>query len=397
MTVPRISSPRFLTASLVGLALLFTLVGGVQTGMAQIPTLDEDEPISTLEDALRTAESDSQLVTLATALLDAREETEISHSTFRKGVWRFRQLRPDFYGNFFGDPFLATYDIDYMRMDRLRDLAVREVDPFGGLAGLFACDPLSYDPAFRICRGFKFAASDFFFLPSGPSGPFFAPLNSYLAGALSEPRGFATLQSSATRDHSWNREHTSSVNNVSHERSPAADTSSRSRPSVEEGGDEIAIDDVSGELDPEIKIPDLSSRLKSKAASLQEKEIKARLQYHIEQEFGGRQNLTNRERARLASEVANTLQSSAQSDGAVPTASRIRDRLREDVSEVSEFNRSDLPDRAHPTSGTESGHSRSSNSGDASNGERSSAETRDVSTSDRERSSTGTSEESGEN
>jgi len=75
-----------------GLVLLFTVVGSGQTTTAQIPTLDKDEPMSTLEDAIRTADSDSQLVSLAAALLDAREETEISYSTFKEGMWRFRQL-----------------------------------------------------------------------------------------------------------------------------------------------------------------------------------------------------------------------------------------------------------------------------------------------------------------
>ena len=92
MTALRLSSPRCLTASMFGLVLLFTVVGSGQTTTAQIPTLDKDEPMSTLEDAIRTADSDSQLVSLAAALLDAREETEISYSTFKEGMWRFRQL-----------------------------------------------------------------------------------------------------------------------------------------------------------------------------------------------------------------------------------------------------------------------------------------------------------------
>jgi len=115
--------------------------------------------------------SDRILVRQATRLLKERADTEISQSAYRDRLNNFRTEHPDFYGNFFGDPFYATYDLRYTRLAELRQRINTFINPQNSIRNTagFYCNPLTYDPAFNgRCRGFTFAASDFFLLPSGP-------------------------------------------------------------------------------------------------------------------------------------------------------------------------------------------------------------------------------------
>jgi hypothetical protein len=155
--------------------LLFAVGGEAQTATAQGSSFDSDQPIQSLKQATLTAESDSHLVALATALQKARADTEISFGEYREGVQIFQQNHPGFYGNFFGDPFYATYDVRYSRLTWKRQFAEPDINPQNSFRNndWFFCSPFAYDPAFNgQCRGFTFLASDFFFLPSGPAfGP----------------------------------------------------------------------------------------------------------------------------------------------------------------------------------------------------------------------------------
>lgn len=114
--------------------------------------------------------SDRALLRQATRLLKERADTEISQSAYRDRLNNFRTDHPGFYGNFFGDPFYATYDLRYTRLAELRQRINAFVNPQNSIRNTasFYCNPLTYDPAFNgRCRGFAFAASDFFLLPSG--------------------------------------------------------------------------------------------------------------------------------------------------------------------------------------------------------------------------------------
>jgi hypothetical protein len=156
---------------LLGLLLLAT-GGTAHIAAAQAPSLDADRPIQSLEQAVRTADSDPQLVSLATALQKARADTEISSQEYQRGVHLFRQHHPGFYGNFFGDPFYATYDARYMRLARKRQSVEPDINPENSFRNnqWFFCSPFAYDPAFDgQCRGTEFLVSDFFFLPAGPA------------------------------------------------------------------------------------------------------------------------------------------------------------------------------------------------------------------------------------
>jgi len=169
---------RLLSTVLVGLllgVLLVTGVGSVQTTAAQVPSFDSEQPLRTLEEAVGAAESDPQLISLATALQKARADTDISLRTYRKGVRVFQRTHPGFYGNFFGDPLYATYDVRYQRLAQARQRAEPDINPQNSFREneWFFCTPFGYDPAFNgQCRGLEFAVADFFFLPSGPGfGP----------------------------------------------------------------------------------------------------------------------------------------------------------------------------------------------------------------------------------
>lgn len=160
-----------LTGLVLGL-LLVALAAEPHPATAQQSTFNPDQPVQSLEQAVVNAESDSKLVALATALQKARADTKISHQEYRDGVQVFRQHHPGFYGNFFGDPFYATYDARYMRLALERQLAEPDINPQNSFKtnDWFFCAPFTYDPAFGgRCRGFTFAVADFFILPFGPA------------------------------------------------------------------------------------------------------------------------------------------------------------------------------------------------------------------------------------
>lgn len=160
-----------LTSLVLGL-LLMALGAETHSATAQQPTFNPDQPVQSLEQAAVTVESDSKLVALATALQKARADTKISHQEYSDGVQVFRQHHPGFYGNFFGDPFYATYDARYMRLALERQLAEPDINPQNSFKtnDWFFCAPSTYDPAFGgRCRGFTFAVTDFFVLPFGPA------------------------------------------------------------------------------------------------------------------------------------------------------------------------------------------------------------------------------------
>jgi hypothetical protein len=150
--------------------LLLTAAPLGQTASAQeaeTSTFDVDKPMTSLRGADLSTEQ--QRVQVATQLLKARADTKISHSTYRNGVQYFKEHHPQFYGNFFGDPFYATYDAHYARLVRARQNAELQINPLNSYRDptSFFCHPRSYDPAFEgTCSGITFAASDFFFLPS---------------------------------------------------------------------------------------------------------------------------------------------------------------------------------------------------------------------------------------
>lgn len=178
---------RFFPSSLhhTGLLLILgALILGLTGCYTQLQTADEqahqktpkkqadlkksyaDAPLA----SLRTAEldTDQQRIQLATKLLMARANTEISHSTYKEGVHFFRKNYPQFYGNFFGDPFYASYDTRYLQLVHARQRAELTINPQNSYwdETSFYCAPLSYDPAFGgICSGITYAASEFFFLP----------------------------------------------------------------------------------------------------------------------------------------------------------------------------------------------------------------------------------------
>ena len=103
--------------------------------------------------------------------MEARADTKISFHEYKEGVRYFREQHPGFYGNFFGDPFYATYDVRYHKLAREQAYVSRDLR----IAMSYTCQPLTYDPAFDgRCRGWRFAATDFFFFPmsSGETGFF---------------------------------------------------------------------------------------------------------------------------------------------------------------------------------------------------------------------------------
>ncbi|MEF8940901.1 MAG: hypothetical protein V5A22_13735, partial [Salinivenus sp.] len=136
-----------------------------QTARTQGTPFDPAAPVA----SLRRANPDSRedLVSLAKALQPARADTEISFNEYRDGVRFFRTNYPAFYGNFFGDPFYATYDVQYQRTARAAWLVGLDINPHHGFRSMtgFLCAPHGYDPAFG-CRSWAYRPSDFFSLPS---------------------------------------------------------------------------------------------------------------------------------------------------------------------------------------------------------------------------------------
>ena len=137
----------------------------VAHGGASAGSFDPASPVASLRRA--TPDTTADLVTLARDLQAARAYSEISFAEYREGVRFFRTNHPAFYGNYFGDPLYATYDVQYHRTARAALAASRDLHPEIGFwrIGGFFCAPYSYDPAFG-CRGLSFAPSDFFFLPT---------------------------------------------------------------------------------------------------------------------------------------------------------------------------------------------------------------------------------------
>lgn len=150
--------------------LLVSLMIGLcpMTSVAQDDgAFDADNPIASLQEANPT--SDQERVELATQLMHARSDTKISRSEYRKGVHYFRENHPTFYGNFFGDPVYASYDVTYDQLARKAQEAYVDVNPRTSVLNPqgFFCAPQTYDPAFGgVCFGFAWAKSDYFRLPS---------------------------------------------------------------------------------------------------------------------------------------------------------------------------------------------------------------------------------------
>lgn len=325
------------------LALLLAIGGPFgQTATAQeakTPKLDVDAPVASLLQA--SPDTDAQLANLATSLLKARANTEISHSTYQEGVRYFRLNHPQFYGNFFGHPYYATYDVHYLQMARYRSLASTEADPLTGLPGLFSCNPVWYDPAFGgTCEGFKYASSEFLILPSGfsPSRPASSRCSQTVAegfcmqpvdlAGLIEPNASDNSQRSSAHYDADDREQRGTagdppprdVPSRSENTRPSEDTDHTSRissidappssPSVE--GEKLA--KSPDRTEPaltrvrRIEVPtDVNTSLQRKAAALKRTEAKLHLRRRIQREYGNPRNLSPKERARLTSHLGETM------------------------------------------------------------------------------------------
>ena len=161
---------RMLLSSLVSSLTLLLVIAAplgqaASAQKAETSAIDVDAPMMSLQEA--NPRTDAQLIDLATAWLEARAETRISHSIYQKGVKFFRVNHPQFYGNFFGHPYYASFDSEYVYMSRVRGLARTEADPRNELPGLFSCHPRWYDPAFGGRCEYQFAAFQFLLLPDG--------------------------------------------------------------------------------------------------------------------------------------------------------------------------------------------------------------------------------------
>lgn len=313
-----------------------------QFARAQQPSFDVEDPLPSLKRALVHTTADSQLVEVATVLLKAREDMEISYSTFRKGIWEFRTRHPDFYGNFFGDPSYATYDVDYFKMDRLRYLAALEVDPFGGLAGMFACNPLWYDPAFGgLCRGFSFAIADFFAWPD-LSDRRRSPLLASFA-RVENPFYWGDLPTPTTRERAPTFSDTMRTPRVGpdepHIASRSVDLSDSSEDENSDASDEsgITLDDVQDliHLNHRVRLPDhVQHQMEEEVEELRRQEAILRLRRLVRERTSGRSALSDRERFELAQEMASGLSSGNEEN----LLSRVR---RLEVEYGNRFSRSD--------------------------------------------------------
>lgn len=302
--LPTLSS---LTLALV--LVLTTVGGGVPTAVAQQSAFDVDKPVESIKRAVAAAESDSQLVALATALLEARADTKIRHSDYKQAVRHFQHHHPGFYGNFFGDPFYATYDIRYTRLIRKRQLAEIEVNPQNGFRNntSFFCDPFSYDPAFGgICEGFNFAVSDFFHVPHflSEEAPRRAATTSDLRSPSEGSPGNHVARLSGPRD-----EEPDTLRDDS--RIPAAAVASTTRPAngrdasgPVESATPVEPVRTPDRLDPPVQLPDdLREAIEETAIELEQAEITLRLR----QRYGDRSGLSPRERAEILSQFARTV------------------------------------------------------------------------------------------
>jgi hypothetical protein len=254
--------------------------------------------------------SDRALVREATRLLKERADAEISLSAYRDRLNNFRTEHPDFYGNFFGDPFYATYDLRYTRLAELRQRINIFINPQNSIRNTvsFYCNPLTYDPAFNgQCRGFTFAASDFFLLPSGP--------------------GFGQQDLPSARGHDWmltarrdigtrprSVDLASRVPDTSRISGGGAPTPDRPTPDPStSGAAKTAALDASPPETPtqtpsrlvsEIEVPDaVHTRMQETASSLERTETLLRIRQEIRRR-SERGQLSYRERARVAQQIA---------------------------------------------------------------------------------------------
>ncbi|MFB6230421.1 MAG: hypothetical protein ABEL04_04620 [Salinibacter sp.] len=336
----------FSRLSTLGLALAVLIVAtgaSPRTATAQATAFDADKPIQSLRQTAVTAESDSRLADLATALMKARADTKIGHSTYQKGVQYFKLNHPEFYGNFFGNPFYATYDADYFRMARLRYLASLEVNPFqSSLANMFFCDPLSYDPAFGgTCQGFRYV-SEFFLVPlryrtsyrsRGHRG-LFASLSRPFPGSLWRHKHFESIGGTAVQgsrrvvDRS-NRESRGGPDSELRRRPDTLRTSSNpsadgAEPDLSSAPAPIEVDRPS---DPSLHVQlpsDLRATMRAKVSSLVQSEKALRIRQLKEERYGDR-DLSARERFEFAVYLNRVLSSGQQTDA--PTRTRERSRI----------------------------------------------------------------------
>jgi len=307
---------RFVRPIFFGLLLGLLLVAGVgpgQVATAQQPIFDADRPVESLRQAAPPAASDSVLIVLATALQKARADTEISYGEYKDGVWFFQQQHPGFYGNFFGDPFYATYDVRYQKLALRRQLAEPDINPTNSFRNnkWFFCSPLGYDPAFNgQCRGLGFTVSDFFYLPSGPA---FGEQN--FASRRDRPQALATRGDADIQT----RTAISASRTPDTSRVPVGDTPTPDRPdpepSTSDGAETVAVDappsptpetptHTSGRLVSKIEVPDrVRAHMQETASSLERTKTLLRIRQEIRRR-SERGQLSHRERARVAQRIA---------------------------------------------------------------------------------------------
>lgn len=312
--VPSIFSFLF---GLVLALLLLPVAGPVQTATAQTSTSDVEAPVPPLRQA--TPSSDSQLVDLATALLEARADTKISFQKYQKGVRYFQLNHPQFYGAFFGDPFYASYDIRYEELVQKRLLANLDVNPQNSYWSRtwFLCRPHNYDPAFGgRCWGFSYASSDFFLFPAALQFPIAQTRRSVVPGltfALYDHREDCERRRVSSDPHRPNEDHPeipdTSRAPVIGETHPA--------PFPEEPPSTPGEDERPDHLADRLQLPDdLETSMQETTAALERAEKIRRIRKLMKRKYGDG-DLTAREKFEFASELADRF-SSEKGGGADP-------------------------------------------------------------------------------
>ena len=284
------------------LALLLAIVGPLgkmaSAQEAEPSDFDVNAPVA----SLRTADlsTDQQRVRLAMKLLKARADTKISHDAYRKGVLYFQNHHPGFYGNFFGDPLYATYDVDYQRLVWERRLAAPDINPLNSFwsSTWFFCNPLSYNPAFSgRCRGFRFTVSDFFQVPPSlrPHTSSF-PETSILTASADRFSG-TRFTDRARHGHPG-----SEPSERTPRRTPDTLRTPCDTPDEDRDTPSIAFREKAPSPDRSshrIQLPDdVYDRVRQKATSMKRTEMRLHLERHIRKEYGGREDLSPRERAK---------------------------------------------------------------------------------------------------
>lgn len=239
--------------------------------------------------------SDRTLMKQATRLLKERADTEISRAAYRDRLNDFRTEHPDFYGNFFGDPFYATYDLQYTRLAELRQRIDTFINPQNGArrTASFYCNPFTYDPAFNgRCRGFTFAVSDFFLLPSGPEFD------------QDHDRILATRRNIGARSRSVNpapRDINSAPHDPDTSQTPDTPPQTPDRPGSERAEQARSSD----RLALQIEVPDdIDNSMQEVASSLEQRETILRIRQEIDRRRSEKGRLSIRERTRVARRVA---------------------------------------------------------------------------------------------